>query len=144
MRRLHVDAAYAGVLGILPEMRHHFRGLELADSFSTNAHKWLLTTFDCSCMWLRDAQYVRAALSLLPAYLRSRGNDHDYKARRHDEGILQCVHQPWNATRMQGLLPEGIARAAGILATTVYQMQSCPCMCIYRTGRFRWAGGSAR
>ena len=86
--RLHVDAAYAGVLGILPEMRHHFTGLELADSFSTNAHKWLLTNFDCSCMWIRDAQYVRAALSLLPAYLRSRGNDHDYKVRH----ALRCVH----------------------------------------------------
>lgn len=87
-----MDAAYAGVLGILPEMRHYFEGLELADSFSTNAHKWLLTNFDCSCMWIRDAQYVRAALSLLPAYLRSRGNDHDYKVGHAPQSHAQQVH----------------------------------------------------
>jgi hypothetical protein len=108
MRRLHVDAAYAGVLGILPEMRHHFAGLELADSLSTNAHKWLLTTFDCSCMWLRDAQYVRAALSLLPAYLRSRGNDHDYKAGRPCPGVWHRTHQLQAACKF---VPGGMFRA---------------------------------
>ena len=40
--RLHVDAAYAGVAAICPELREPFRGLEKADSFCTNAHKWLL------------------------------------------------------------------------------------------------------
>ena len=40
--RLHVDAAYAGAAAICPELREPFRGLEKADSFCTNAHKWLL------------------------------------------------------------------------------------------------------
>ncbi len=35
----HVDAAYAGSASILPEMRHHFQGLELVDSYSFNPHK---------------------------------------------------------------------------------------------------------
>lgn len=39
MSRLHVDAAYAGTFAILPELQHHFVGLELADSFDTNPHK---------------------------------------------------------------------------------------------------------
>jgi hypothetical protein len=64
---------------MLPEMRHYFSGLDLADSFVTNAHKWLLTNFDCSCMWVRDAEPLKAALSLTPAYLRGKGNSLDYK-----------------------------------------------------------------
>ena len=77
--RLHVDAAYAGVTSMLPECRHHFEGLDLVDSFITNGHKWLLTNFDCSCMWVRNAEPLKAALSLTPAYLRGKGNDLDYK-----------------------------------------------------------------
>ncbi|KAK9915210.1 hypothetical protein WJX75_006221 [Coccomyxa subellipsoidea] len=76
---LHVDAAYAGVSSMLPEYRHYFVGLELVDSFITNGHKWLLTNFDCSCMWVRNAEPLKAALSLTPAYLRGKGNDLDYK-----------------------------------------------------------------
>jgi len=45
---LHVDAAWAGSAAICPEQRHWFRGLDQADSYSFNPHKWLLTTFDCS------------------------------------------------------------------------------------------------
>ena len=47
----HVDAAYAGSAFICPEFRHHLRGIELADSFNFNPHKWLLVNFDCSAMW---------------------------------------------------------------------------------------------
>ena len=74
-----MDGAHAGVAAILPEQRHHFRGVELADSFNTNPHKWLLTTFDCSCIWFRDADPLKAALSLTPAYLRGKGNAFDYQ-----------------------------------------------------------------
>lgn len=81
--RLHVDGAHAGVAAILPEQRHHFRGIDLADSFNTNPHKWLLTTFDCSCIWFRDADPLKAALSLTPAYLRGKGNAYDYQVK-HD------------------------------------------------------------
>jgi glutamate/tyrosine decarboxylase-like PLP-dependent enzyme len=47
---LHVDAAYAGSAAVCPEQQHHFAGLELADSFAFNPHKWLLTTFDCCAL----------------------------------------------------------------------------------------------
>ena len=82
-----MDAAYAGVTAMLPEMRGHFAGIELVDSFNTNAHKWLLTNMDCSCLWVADSTHVRAALSLLPAYLRGRGNDLDFKV--HTDPIKQ-------------------------------------------------------
>ena len=51
---LHVDAAYAGSAAILPEKRDVLDGLEYADSFVFNPHKWLLTNFDCSAYFVRD------------------------------------------------------------------------------------------
>ena len=55
---LHVDAAHAGSATVCPEQRGLIDGLELADSYTFNPHKWLLTNFDCSCFWVAD----RAAL----------------------------------------------------------------------------------
>lgn len=49
----HVDAAYAGSACICPEYRHYINGVEEADSFGMNAHKWLLTNFDCSLLWVK-------------------------------------------------------------------------------------------
>lgn len=45
---LHVDAAYAGSAFICEEYRHLMSGVEKADSFNFNPHKWLLVNFDCS------------------------------------------------------------------------------------------------
>lgn len=44
-------------------------------SYNTNAHKQLLTNFDCSPMWVRDRQWLLQALSLTPEYLRNRASD---------------------------------------------------------------------
>lgn len=44
----HIDAAFAGTALILPEFRETIHGLELADSFVFNPHKWMFTNFDCS------------------------------------------------------------------------------------------------
>jgi Pyridoxal-dependent decarboxylase conserved domain len=75
---------YVGVCPVCPEMRHHFDGLELADSFVTNPHKWLLTQFDCSALWVKDARRIKDALSLTPEYLRAPGNELDYKVCQFD------------------------------------------------------------
>jgi aromatic-L-amino-acid/L-tryptophan decarboxylase len=66
----HVDAAYAGSAMICPEFRHHQDGLELVDSYVFNPHKWLLTNFDCSVMWVADRAPLIDALSILPPYLK--------------------------------------------------------------------------
>ena len=50
---LHVDAAYAGSACVCPEFRHYIDGVEEADSFNMNAHKWFLTNFDCSALWVK-------------------------------------------------------------------------------------------
>jgi aromatic-L-amino-acid decarboxylase len=68
---LHVDAAYAGVMAIVPEWRHLFEGTGLADSLVVNPHKWLFTPFDLSVLFCRRMNVVRQAFSLLPEYLRT-------------------------------------------------------------------------
>ncbi len=68
---LHVDAAYAGVLAMVPEHRTHFAGVEHADSFVVNAHKWLFTPMDCSILWTRHPALLKRTFSLTPAYLET-------------------------------------------------------------------------
>lgn len=69
---LHIDAAYAGSAFICPEYRPILNGVELADSFNFNPHKWLLITFDCSCMWVRDSAQTVDAFNVDPLYLQHR------------------------------------------------------------------------
>ncbi|KAI8042124.1 aromatic-L-amino-acid decarboxylase isoform X1 [Drosophila gunungcola] len=67
---IHVDAAYAGSAFICPEYRHLMKGIETADSFNFNPHKWMLVNFDCSAMWLKDPSWVVNAFGVDPLYLK--------------------------------------------------------------------------
>ena len=69
---LHVDAAYAGSAMVCPELRWAFDGVERADSLVVNAHKWMLVPVDCSLIWSRRPEALRAAFSLVPEYLRTK------------------------------------------------------------------------
>ena len=66
---LHVDAAYGGVAAICEELRWLLDGVDRADSFVTNPHKWLFTPLDCSALFVRDVDTLTAAFSLVPEYL---------------------------------------------------------------------------
>ncbi|CAG4998904.1 unnamed protein product [Parnassius apollo] len=66
---LHVDAAYAGSAFICPEYRGLMRGVEYADSFDINAHKWLLVNFDCSAMWVKNGYDLINAFDVQRIYL---------------------------------------------------------------------------
>lgn len=68
---LHVDAAYAGAAMVCEEFRWAFAGVERADSVVVNAHKWLLVPMDCSLLWSRRPEALRAAFSVVPEYLRT-------------------------------------------------------------------------
>jgi len=68
---LHVDAAWAGVAAVAPEFRWLNAGLDAADSYCTNPHKWLLVPMDCSALWTARPDAFRDAFSLVPEYLRS-------------------------------------------------------------------------
>ena len=59
---LHVDAAYAGVMAMLPAWRHILAGAERADSLVVNPHKWLFTPFDLSAFYCRRMDVVRAGV----------------------------------------------------------------------------------
>ncbi len=68
---LHVDAAYAGAAGILPECRFAMEGVDRADSVVVNPHKWMFTPFDLSAFYCRKMDLLRAAFGLTPEYLRT-------------------------------------------------------------------------
>ncbi len=72
---LHVDAAWAGAALVCPEHRWMLAGAAHADSFNFNPHKWLLTNFDCSALWVADRHGLVESLSITPAYLRNRASD---------------------------------------------------------------------
>lgn len=78
---LHVDGAFAGTALVLPEMRHWAEGLELADSYVFNPHKWMFTNFDCSAYFVRDKEALIRTFEILPEYLKtgSRGLVNDYR-----------------------------------------------------------------
>ena len=67
---LHVDAAYGGAMGVLPEGRHFMRGVDAADSVVVNPHKWLFVPLDFSALYLKRVELLRATFSLVPEYLR--------------------------------------------------------------------------
>uniref|UniRef100_A0A8C0GFU9 Aromatic-L-amino-acid decarboxylase n=1 Tax=Chelonoidis abingdonii TaxID=106734 RepID=A0A8C0GFU9_CHEAB len=67
---MHIDAAYAGSAFICPEFRHLLNGVEFADSFNFNPHKWLLVNFDCSAMWVKKRSDLTNAFKLDPVYLQ--------------------------------------------------------------------------
>jgi aromatic-L-amino-acid decarboxylase len=72
---LHVDAAHAGSALVCPELRSIVDGIDRADSFCMNPHKWLFTNFDCDCFWVADRAALIGALSVLPEYLRNAASD---------------------------------------------------------------------
>ncbi|KAK3919004.1 Aromatic-L-amino-acid decarboxylase [Frankliniella fusca] len=67
---LHIDAAYAGAAYICPELRNTMAGVQYADSFDMNPHKWLLVNFDCSAMWVKNANDLEHAFNVDAVYLK--------------------------------------------------------------------------
>jgi aromatic-L-amino-acid/L-tryptophan decarboxylase len=68
---LHVDSAMSGTAALCPEFRFIHDGVELADSYCFNPHKWMFTTFDCNCFYVADRKHLIQTLSVLPEYLRN-------------------------------------------------------------------------
>jgi aromatic-L-amino-acid decarboxylase len=102
----HVDAAYAGVVALLPERRGPFGGWERADSIVVNPHKWLFTPLDCSLLLTRRPDLLRAAFSLVPEYLRTTGgaaNGRDYNEYGPQLGRRARSIKLWILLRYFGL-----------------------------------------
>jgi aromatic-L-amino-acid/L-tryptophan decarboxylase len=114
---LHVDAAWAGVAAVCPELRWINAGVEEVDSYDTNPHKWLLTNFDCSAMWVADRSALIGALSIMPEFLRNAATESgaviDYRVEAVDGDPLVWRRGPARAhpvTRRDGARVRGPGR----------------------------------
>ena len=72
---LHVDAAMAGTAALCPEFRFLHDGMEFADSYTFNPHKWMFTNFDCNCFYVASRKALIDTLSVLPEYLRNQATE---------------------------------------------------------------------
>ena len=91
---LHVDAAYGGAIGVLPEGRAMMEGVARADSVVVNPHKWLFVPLDFSALFVRDREALRAVFALTPEYLegdaalaQASGAASEYAVNYMDYGI---------------------------------------------------------
>jgi glutamate/tyrosine decarboxylase-like PLP-dependent enzyme len=66
---LHVDGAFGLWAAAAPTRRHLVTGIERADSWATDAHKWLNVPYDCGLAFVRDREALEAACSLRAAYV---------------------------------------------------------------------------
>eukprot|EP00249_Psilotum_nudum_P018946 c27032_g1_i2 orf=156-1640(+) len=102
----HVDAAYAGSACICPEYQHYLCGVEKADSFNMNAHKWFLTNFDCSALWVKDSSALVDALSTNPEFLKNKVSEaklvSDYKDWQIPLGRRFRSLKLWMVLRLYG------------------------------------------
>jgi aromatic-L-amino-acid decarboxylase len=72
---LHVDAAYAGTALVLPEKRALIDGIDMADTFVFNPHKWMFTNFDCCAYFVKSTEALVRSLEILPEYLKTKEGD---------------------------------------------------------------------
>jgi len=117
---LHVDAALAGTAAILPEKRWILDGLEHADSFVFNPHKWMFTNFDCTAYFVRDPRHLERTMTINPAYLETNAdtrvnNFRDWGiplGRRFRALKLWFVLRNFGAQRIRDMVAAHIALAA--------------------------------
>ena len=84
---LHVDAAMAGPAALCPEYRFINNGVEFADSYTFNPHKWMLTSFDCSVFYISKRKSLVDALSIMPEYLKNTATESQEVFDFRDWGI---------------------------------------------------------
>ncbi len=118
---LHVDAAMSGTAALCPEFRYLHDGLELADSFCFNPHKWMFTNFDCDCFYVADRAALIRTLTVLPEYLRNRATESgaviDYRdwhvplGRRFRSLKLWCVIRHYGVEGLQHHVRQHVALA---------------------------------
>lgn len=72
---VHVDAAFAGAALVCPEYQHYTAHFNHFHSFDMNMHKWLLTNFDASCLFIKRRKHLIDALSISRSYLQNSYTD---------------------------------------------------------------------
>jgi L-2,4-diaminobutyrate decarboxylase len=74
----HVDGAYGGAAMAAPSRRRLFDGIEQADSFVVDPHKWLFAPFDCAALLYREPEKARAAHEQHAGYLEPLRAGHEW------------------------------------------------------------------
>ena len=140
---LHVDAAWAGSALVLPEQRWMLEGIEAADSFTMNPHKWLLTNFDCTAHWVRDAEALQRTFAINPAYLTSAetGRVIDYRdwgvplGRRFRALKLWFVLRAYGVENLRAMIADHIRwteeLAAEVAAHPDFEVTSAPSLALF-------------
>ena len=104
---LHVDAAMAGSAAICPEYRFIHKGMEFANSYCFNPHKFLLTNFDCSCFYVSDRDALIESLSITPEYLKNKASESnsvfDYRDWQIPLGRRFRSLKLWSVIRYYGI-----------------------------------------
>jgi glutamate/tyrosine decarboxylase-like PLP-dependent enzyme len=99
---VHVDGAFGLWLAAAPARAHLVRGVAAADSWATDAHKWLNVPYDCGLVICRRPEHLRAAMAVSAAYLEQqdgRGEPYQYtpEMSRRARGV-----EVWAALRALG------------------------------------------
>lgn len=133
---LHVDAAFAGTALLLDDYKWMISGIDMADSFVFNPHKWMFTNFDCSVYYVKSSEQLISTFDILPEYLRtaSRGQVKDYRDWGIPLGRRFRALKLWFVLRIMGIdnikkkleahialaegLAERISRIPGLEITT--------------------------
>jgi glutamate/tyrosine decarboxylase-like PLP-dependent enzyme len=89
---VHVDGAFGLWAAAAPSRAHLVSGIELADSWATDAHKWLNVPYDCGIALVRDPIALQAAMAITAEYLPSAG-----------EGRNPCDYTPELSRRARGV-----------------------------------------
>lgn len=104
---LHVDAAMSGTAALCPEFRYTHDGVELANSYTFNPHKWMFTNFDCNVFYVADRAALINTLSILPEYLKNQatqsGAVYDYRDWHIQLGRRFRALKLWFVIRHYGL-----------------------------------------
>jgi aromatic-L-amino-acid decarboxylase len=127
---MHIDAAFAGSALILPEKRWMIDGVECADTFVFNPHKWLMTNFDCSAYFVKDVEALVKTFEILPEYLKTSEGE---RANNYRDWGLQLGRRfralkLWFVIRTYGVdgLREKLRHHLALAAAQVERIRAAP------------------
>jgi aromatic-L-amino-acid decarboxylase len=125
---MHVDAAFAGSALILPEKRWMVDGVDYADTFVFNPHKWLMTNFDCSAYFVKNTEALVKTFEILPEYLKTSEGErvNNYRDWGLQLGRRFRALKLWFVIRTYGIegLQEKLRRHLTLAATQVERIRA--------------------